>query len=201
MGLVKSMGLKKFMALPKNMVINKSLTNRVASIWGLLEATVFFIVPDVLLTYLASKRERPLMKAIIMTTLGAFVGGLIMHGLGHTNYGLSVQLLNQIPAIDETMIATVQSMLEELGLTALFLGPMLGIPFKIFAVEAAAASFNPILFLLISIPARMLRFVLLAYAARLIATKILSSLSQRSLTLIWLVGWIGFYALYFYHFA
>ncbi|NVK88602.1 MAG: hypothetical protein HWE13_10760 [Gammaproteobacteria bacterium] len=194
------MGLMKSVEPTNKAANNSDLTNRAASIWGLLEATVFFIVPDVLLTYLATKRDWPLMKTILMTTLGAFVGGLIMHGLGHTNYGLSVHLLNQIPAIDQTMINTVQSMLEELGLTALFLGPMLGIPFKIFAVEAAAADLNPILFLLISIPARMLRFVLLTYAARLIATRVLSSLSQRSLTLIWLVGWVGFYTLYFYHF-
>ncbi|NVJ61563.1 MAG: hypothetical protein HWE27_14300 [Gammaproteobacteria bacterium] len=177
------------------------VNNRIAGVWGFLEATIFFIVPDVLLTYLGSRKDRPLLMPILMATLGAFIGGLLMYCFGHSNYGLSSELITRIPAIDSAMTEQVRILLNEHGLWALFIGPLQGIPFKIFAIEATLTSINPALFLLISIPARMMRFVLLAYLARLLVTTVFKSVKQRTLTLIWLCGWVGFYGFYFYHFG
>ena len=75
--------------------------NLLAIAWGLVEATVFFIVPDVLLTYLALKDPRRATKACIWTLVGALVGGIVMFCWGHYDPKSAAGFLTQIPAIDE----------------------------------------------------------------------------------------------------
>ena len=42
----------------------------VATLWGFAEATLFFVIPDVLLSYVALSRLRPALKACGFATLG-----------------------------------------------------------------------------------------------------------------------------------
>jgi hypothetical protein len=46
-----------------------------AAVWGLAEATLFFVVPDVLLTWLAAFRPRVACKAVVACLAGALAGG------------------------------------------------------------------------------------------------------------------------------
>ena len=51
----------------------------IAAAWGLAEATLFFIVPDVLLTWLAGFRPRLVWRAVAACLGGALLGGLLMY--------------------------------------------------------------------------------------------------------------------------
>jgi len=50
-----------------------------AAAWGLAEATLFFIVPDVLLSWLAAFRPRVAWPAVLTCLVGALAGGVIMY--------------------------------------------------------------------------------------------------------------------------
>ena len=97
----------------------------------------------------------------------------------------------------------VAGQIRESGLLAVLIGPLKGIPYKVYAVEwgARGGSFLP--FLLISIPARYTRFLLASLAARGIAGVIEPLTDHRPaleisiLTIIW----VAFYGYYFSHFG
>jgi len=167
--------------------------------WGLAEATFFFIVPDVFLTLLACRAWRPALRASVAALSGALLGGLLMFAGGALFPALTLEWLVRVPAISPELVAHVQTQFAQQGLGALFLGPLQGVPYKIYAVVAGVQGKHGLGFFLVSIPARYLRFLLAVLAARG-----LSSLLQRwtrrrvefELTLL-LALWLEFYCLYF----
>ena len=109
-----------------------------AFIWGLAEATVFFIVPDVLLTFLAIDNLKRACWACVIALAGSLIGGACMFAWGARNPSGTHAFLEKVPAIDAEMIETVIQNIEETGQAALFLGPLAGRPYKIYAVNAGA---------------------------------------------------------------
>lgn len=171
--------------------------------WGLAEATVFFIVPDVLLSAVGCRRIRPAIRATVAALAGAIAGGVLMYALGATRPDATMAFLDRLPAISPALIESVASQIDERGLWAVMTGPLKGIPYKIYAVEWGARGGSLASFLLISIPARYARFFLSAIAARGIA-HLLSRWTGRRVPVEMLIlagVWIGFYSFYFSRFG
>ena len=97
----------------------------------------------------------------------------------------------------------VASQINQSGALAVLLGPIKGIPYKIYAVEWGAQQRSFISFMLISIPARYVRFFLAAIAARGIARIIEPVTHHRAVieVSILTVVWITFYSFYFSRFG
>lgn len=170
----------------------------IAGLWGLAEATLFFLVPDIWLTALAVRRGlKPALLACLAALAGASLGGLAMYGWGAANPEAARDMLDWVPAIDPAMIAKVRTALREDGVTAMFLGPLYGVPYKIYAVEAAGAGIALATFLALSIPARLLRFMLLTVAAWSISAALPRRTAPRARTSLLIVVWAAFYAAYF----
>ena len=170
--------------------------------WGLAEATLFFIVPDVLLTAMAVTSVRSAIRAGTFALAGALIGGLLMWQLGATATDEARALLDAVPAISPALIAEVQQQYAETGLPAVALGPTRGIPYKIYAVEWGSRGGSLLLFLIISVPARYLRFLLTPLLTRF-ALRSLSRWTGRrkSVELALVLGaWSVFYTFYFLHF-
>ena len=167
--------------------------NLLAIAWGLIEASVFFIVPDILLTYLALKDPRRATKAC----LWALVGGTAMFSWGNYDLKGAERFLTEIPAIDKQLLQKVEGQIENDGVKAIFYGPIAGRPYKIYAVYAGGKEVDSLTFFLISIPARLLRFILLTWITWWVASKLLAKLQARSRTFILSGIWIAFYGWYF----
>src|SRR5437667_7969523 len=169
--------------------------------WGLAEATFFFIVPDVLLTLIACRAIKPALKATVAALAGALAGGTMMYIFGARDAEAARTFLDHVPAIKPALITTVAGQISDSGLVAVLIGPLKGIPYKVYAVEwgARGGSFLP--FLLISIPARYIRFVLASLAARGIA-RLIEPLTEHRPALeiaILTIIWVAFYGYYFSH--
>lgn len=171
-----------------------------SGIWGFAEATLFFILPDVLLSYYALDKKHNLTRLCCITLLGALLGGGVMYCWGQYNFDTAYYLVESVPAINDELMATVHEQLKSSGVLAIFTGPLQGLPYKTFAVQASAAHISIIEFLLISIPARLVRFLVIAYMARWIALNLLKHIQRRHLVAVWGGVWLVVYALYFYHF-
>ena len=170
--------------------------------WGLAEATVFFIVPDVLLMWIASRSPRTAIRACGAAILGALAGGAVMFALGSRMPEYAESLLDQVPAISREMIDEVRAETASNGLGAVLLGPLQGQPYKIYAVEWGAIRGGLLAFLAVSIPARGVRF-LLCVAFAYFAFRALARWTRRRPAVelaILSVGWSVFYAFYFAHF-
>ena len=76
-----------------------------AFLWGCAEATLFFIVPDVLLTLIAIVRPERVWRACFAAALGALVGSVILFAWAHFSPKPTMDALLALPAIDEPLMA------------------------------------------------------------------------------------------------
>lgn len=157
--------------------------------WGFAEATVFFIVPDVALTF-ASRQLRRGLLASLAALAGALAGGMTMLAFG------TEEVIDRVPAISGAMIRSVSEQVRERGAQAVVTGPLRGIPYKIYAVEWKRAERSPWIFLLISIPARYARFL----ASTLLGAALFRAMGTRAIPVL-AVAWTAFYAFYFHRFG
>lgn len=171
--------------------------NVIASLWAFAEATFFIIVPDVLLSWLALRSIRHALIANLFALLGALIGGATIWLWAQNHADLARTFLESLPAISGAMILGVQEQLAELGITALFLGPLGGTPYKIYAVEAADMGYGLAIFLAVSIPARLGRFVLVTIVSGAASQALRRRLSLHTVQIIHIIFWVAFYAWYF----
>jgi membrane protein YqaA with SNARE-associated domain len=169
----------------------------VAALWGFAEATLFFIVPDVFLTVVALRDRRAGFRGCAAAIVGALAGGLLMYLWGSTDPASADAAVGGVPGISHRMAAQVRSSLLSTGLLSLFLGPLTGTPYKIYAVTSGALGLSLPLFLLISIPARGARFLIVTLAASWASHHPLAAWSLGRKRAVAVALWIVFYAVYF----
>ena len=170
----------------------------IAGLWGFAEATLFFLVPDIWLTAIAARRVLiSALLACLAALAGALLGGLAMYGWGASNPETARAVLDWVPGINVTMITEVQTALNEDGAMAMFLGPLQGVPYKLYAVEAAGAGVGLAAFLAISVPARLVRFLMLTVAVLAISRALSGHVGPRFRTGLLAGAWIVFYAAFF----
>jgi len=168
-----------------------------AFFWGLGEATMFFIVPDVLLSAVALRDRAMALRLCLWTLGGALSGGVVMYLWGQHDVEQAGNALAQVPAIGQSMLVRVGTDLERLGSLATFLGPLTGTPYKIYAALSPEAGIPLAAFMLISVPARLIRFLLVAAITSWIARTWLDRWSWHSRMSLLLGLWAAFYTVYF----
>lgn len=174
----------------------------IACAWGFAEATLFFIVPDVWLTFLVMIGLRPALLAASWAIAGGLAGGITMLWLGAHDPATAARLLDAVPAISPALIARVHAGIEQHGLLAVLLGPIGGVPYKIYAVEWGARHGSWLVFTLVSVPARGVRFFLAPVLVALIRRGIAPlTRGRRAVEAGVLAGfWVAFYTFYFLQF-
>lgn len=168
-----------------------------AALWGFAEATLFFIVPDVLLSWVALSDWREALRGCLLALGGALAGGLLMYAWGAADGAAAARVVEQVPAIGVDLLARVRGELAQQGAWAILFGPLSGTPYKTYAVQAHGAGVGAWAFLLASVPARGLRFMLVALLAGAIARVALPDLGLAGRSLAWGGAWIAFYTFYF----
>ena len=170
-----------------------------ALLWGLAEATFFFIVPDVLISMVAARgRLRASLMAALLALAGARAGGWLMYSWGA---GAPVKIvytyLDAVPAVSHGMIERAYEAMLEQEAWAVLWGPLSGTPYKIYAALAPHAGVSPGTFLMISVPARLGRFLLAGLAAFMLRRALRRFLPQLDPLWAWGGFWIVFYGLWF----
>ena len=173
----------------------------IAGLWGFAEATLFFLVPDVWLSFIAIESFTQGVAGSFAALAGALNGGSLMWFYGRRSPLEAFNFLSRIPGIGSRLTTEVREQTARRGLLALFLGPVRGIPYKIYAVESGATSRSLGAFLLVSIPARYLRFIGAVCAFWLAARYPLAGLSLEGKRAAVGLFWIAFYAWYFRKFG
>jgi hypothetical protein len=168
-----------------------------ALLWALAEATLFFVVPDVWLTAVAARRGiRKAMVACGFALAGALLGGAIMYLWASAEPAAAIATLDHVPGISPGMIERAGQALRAQGVLAMLFGAFAGVPYKIYAVQAPGAGVGLALFLAASVPARLMRFLLLSGMAAAFAGLVDGLLSKRVVLAIVIVLWAAFYAVY-----
>ena len=168
-----------------------------AALWGFAEATLFFIVPDVLLSFAVVARGwRPAVAASVWALAGALLGGVIMYLWGAADPAGALVVIELVPAISPAMVAQVQQDLAGQGFIALFRAGVTGVPYKIFAASAPQAGIGLAPFVLGSAAARLGRFLLAVIGTALVDAVLARRLARRGRLALLACFWVLFYALY-----
>ncbi|WP_068419209.1 hypothetical protein [Labrenzia sp. OB1] len=164
-----------------------------AALWGFAEATLFFVVPDVLLTSLALTS----LKRALLAALAATVGGALIWTCAHYAPQASRSVLLHVPGISENTFATVRLYLESGLFQGMLHGAFSGVPYKIFAAETGTNGTGLGLFALLSPIARLPRFAMMAVIAWGLSRLLADRLSRSAKLALVLVLWGVFYVFYF----
>ncbi len=167
--------------------------------WGLAEATLFFIVPDVLTSRLVLRRPKAGLAACFASLAGALLGGALLFFLGRHSAPQLLGAFDYLPGINPAMVDQARAGLVEQGPVALFTGVIGGIPYKLYATLAAGAGMSSGEFLLTSVFARLSRFLLVTGLAWFVGAKLLPNLSLAAKLRIHTGAWILFYFFYYWH--
>lgn len=168
-----------------------------AALWGLAEATVFFIVPDVLLSFIAQISLKRALLAALAAVAGALAGGALLHAFASADPQAAQALLLRVPGISPELVGRVAGLIGQGLLSGMIAGSLSGAPYKIFAVEAATTGVPLWALLVASLPARLLRFALAALASWLVFARLLGHLALRTRRWMLAGAWLVFYAGYF----
>lgn len=142
-----------------------------AFLWGLAEATLFFVVPDVFLSWLALERRRTALLACAAATAGALLGGAVMFTWATHQPARAETIVEALPAVSTAMLERVRHELSTDGWAAMVTGAFRGTPYKIYAVEAGRLHLGRTGFLLATPLARLPRFLLLTWLASWVAAR------------------------------
>lgn len=169
----------------------------VAFAWDFAEATLFFLVPDVVLSLIAVRGGlREALVAGLFAAAGAVLGGAVLMGWAHGDPTGLERALDLVPAIGTGLIAEVKAEVASDWSGNMMRGAFVGIPYKLYAAAAGEQGLPVIPFLAMTFVARMPRFVLASLAAWIVG----AGLRRRGWNAAVLPGlaiwWIGFYAVY-----
>jgi membrane protein YqaA with SNARE-associated domain len=170
-----------------------------AFIWGVAEATLFFFVPDVLLSYIGLTRGiKAAARASIIAALGAVVGGVVMYLWSAGDPTAAREAVLAVPAISEEMVGRAAEAMRGDWFGATMLGPLSSTPYKVYAILAPHAGAAPLpLFALASIAARLPRFLIVGCGVALIGQGLRRWLGDRQLLWVLAGAWLLFYAVFF----
>jgi membrane protein DedA with SNARE-associated domain len=127
--------------------------------------------------------------------IGAILGGTVMYTWGRFDASGAWRAVEQVPAVSRAMIERAGTQVKSHGHWAMVAGVIRGTPYKIYAVHAGAARQPLGTFVLISIPARLLRFAALTWLAGWLGSA--APLSRNTKYLCHIGLWLAFYVAYF----
>jgi len=166
-----------------------------AALWGVAEGFLFFIVPDVLISFLAQRRGwREAMLASVAAALGAVLGVFLLWQWSASDAQIVRGLVEALPGIDAAMIEALREKLAtDPLLPTLLVASIVGVPIKIAAMLGPSLDLSLIEFLLMTPLARLPRFVAVGLGVFFLARLGGRWLSTEKMTLLLLAFWIVFY--------
>lgn len=166
--------------------------------WGVAEATVFFLAPDVILTAAVPRFGlRAALRLSVIAAISAAMAGIVMYAWGAHDPAGAHRAMLQVPAIGPDLLARTAREMGGFWPLHLFTGAVTGVAYKLYAVEAGVRGIALVPFILVSFAARLARFALTTSFTALIV-RILDRLHlQRWKYLVLAAGWMVFYAVYF----
>jgi membrane protein YqaA with SNARE-associated domain len=165
--------------------------------WAVAEATLFFVVPDVLITFAVMRFGlRAGIKLCVIAAAIASVAGTGMWAWGHADPDGARHVLLMVPFIGPDLLARAHAETMAAWPLHLVTGAMTGVPYKLYAVEAGARGIDPMFFLPMSFIARIARFLLTALGAY-VGRELMTRLGRPQWRYAcWALAWVAVYGFY-----
>ncbi|MDE1153165.1 MAG: hypothetical protein PW788_11570 [Micavibrio sp.] len=169
-------------------------------LWGYAEGTIFFVIPDVVISFVALYSLPGFLVCSAATLLGSVLGGISVYLAALYFPALTNSVIHAVPFIPQKLFDVVTTDFRQQGVWALLDGPTSGIPYKVYACQAP--DFTGLgTFILVSIPVRLCRFLVIGFLTFFTASiiKRRGSFADRKLLIPYSVVWTLFYIFYWFH--
>lgn len=167
----------------------------VVAIWSAAEAAIFFLVADIPISWIAVRNgPRAAVMASIVAAIASVGGALAVLAWAGSDPNGVERTMASLPGIDLALVAEAADRYHK-GPHAVLAGSFSGVPFKLFALEAAKA--KAVGFLLLAPLMRLPRFLAVALFAGTVSRVLARWMSVRQRVALLAVLWIAFYGFYF----
>ena len=131
-----------------------------------IESSFFPIPPDVMIIPMVISKREDFIKIFLISTIFSVLGGILGYLIGIFFFDLGIQIMsfygyeNKVINLKNNLFNT-EGFYAWLGI--LFLAGFTPLPYKVFTIVSGLIGFNVIIFILISLISRGLRFFIVSY--------------------------------------
>jgi uncharacterized membrane protein YeaQ/YmgE (transglycosylase-associated protein family) len=170
-----------------------------AFLWGLAEATVFFLAAEILVTWLALANPLRALRAALFALLGAVIGAAILYVWGGRDPFSAMTLLSALPTLGPESMSAAEEALMTHGLWALPDGVLSPATGKAHAIYAQALGIGIAPFLAVYALARAARLLLAGCVTACVGGMLQCFLPRKVVVALWALVWaVILWAAYFH---
>ena len=148
-----------------NLAAHKSSRYYLAAV-SFIESSFFPIPPDVMIVPMVISKKTDFKKIFLITTVFSVLGGMLGYVIGAFFFEFGTHILN-FYSYEDKLYNVKESLIKNDGFYAwlgiLFLAGFTPLPYKVFTIASGLIGFNFLIFVLISLVSRGLRFFLVSY--------------------------------------
>ena len=131
-----------------------------------IESSFFPIPPDVMIIPMVISKKNDFFKIFLITTIFSVAGGILGYFIGAFFFDIGMQIMT-FYGYENKLIILKNNLINKEGfyawLSILFLAGFTPLPYKIFTIVSGLIGFNILIFVLISLISRGLRFFIVSY--------------------------------------
>ena len=131
-----------------------------------IESSFFPIPPDVMVVPMVISKKNDFVKIFLITTIFSVLGGIFGYFIGAFFFDMGMQVMT-FYGYEDKLISLKNNLINSEGFYAwlgiLFLAGFTPLPYKVFTIASGLIGFNILIFIIISLISRGLRFFIVSY--------------------------------------
>ena len=148
-----------------NLAAHKSSKYYLALV-SFIESSFFPIPPDVMVIPMVISKKSDFIKIFLISSIFSVLGGILGYFIGAFFFDIGIQIMG-IYGYEDKLINLKNNLINSEGFYAwlgiLFLAGFTPLPYKVFTIASGLIGFNILIFILISLISRGLRFFVVSY--------------------------------------
>ena len=148
-----------------NLAAHKSSKYYLALV-SFVESSFFPIPPDIMVIPMVISKKKEFIKIFLIATIFSVLGGILGYYIGALFFDIGMKIMS-IYGYEDKLFNLKNNLVNIKGFYAwlgiLFLAGFTPLPYKVFTIASGLISFNILIFILISLISRGLRFFIVSY--------------------------------------
>ena len=133
---------------------------------SLVESSFFPIPPDIMVIPMVISKKDDFFKVFLIATIFSVLGGLLGYLIGAFFFDIGIQVM-AFYGYENKLISLKNNLINSDGfyawLSILFLAGFTPLPYKVFTIASGLIGFNILIFIIVSLISRGLRFFIVSY--------------------------------------
>ena len=136
------------------------------AIVSFIESSFFPVPPDVMVIPMVISKKDDFFKIFLITTIFSVLGGILGYFIGAFFFDIGMQVMT-FYGYEDKLMSLKNNLINSEGfyawLSILFLAGFTPLPYKVFTIASGLIGFNILIFIVISLISRGLRFFIVSY--------------------------------------